>query len=288
ADDLGAGDDRQARDRAAEGEGAGVPHEDLRGRGVPQQEADAGADDRRAQHGGVQRVAGVVAVHHSPGVEVDVAHLPPLPEADDQVGGGEDDGGAAGEAVEAVGEVHAVGPGGDQEVRPDGEEDHADHGAEDGQVQPGDVPHQRDVGGGGRQPVLVREQQRHHREGGRDQELAEELVPGAQPGAVLLGDLQVVVEEPHHAEADGEEEHQEHGDARRGPQHQVGEEVRRQDGQDDRDPAYRRRAALGGVGGGPVVADELPVAAAFEDLDEQGRAEDRQHEGDRPGDDDRD
>src|SRR5699024_8372602 len=58
--------------------------------------------------------------------------------------------------------------------------------------------------------------------------------------------------------------------------------------QDDRDPAHRRRAALGGVGGGPVVADELAVAAPFEDLDEQGRAGDRQHEGDRPGDDDRD
>src|SRR5699024_9407706 len=143
-------------------------------------------------------------------------------------------------------------------------------------------------GGGGRQSVLVREQQRHHGEGGRDQELAEELVAGAQPGAVLLGDLEVVVAEPDHAEADGEGGQQQHGDAGRGRLHQVGEEGGSQDGQDDLVPAHRRRAALGGVGGGPVVADELPVAAAFEDLDEQRRAEDRQHEGDRPGDDDRD
>ena len=32
------------------------------------------------QHGSIQRIAGVVAVHHSPGVEVDIAHLAPLPE----------------------------------------------------------------------------------------------------------------------------------------------------------------------------------------------------------------
>src|SRR5699024_5441350 len=73
-----------------------------------------------------------------------------------------------------------------------------------------------------------------------------------------------------------------------GPQHQVGEEVGHQDREDDRDAAHGRGAALGGVAGGAVVADELSVAAALEHLDEQGGAQDRQQERDGAGDDDRD
>src|SRR5690606_26235108 len=270
------------------GEGAGVAHEDLRGRGVPPQDADAGADDRRAQHRGVQRIAGAVAVDEAAGVEVDVAHLTPLPEADDEVRGGEDDRRAGGEAVEPVGEVHPVGPGGDQEVRPDREEDDAAGGAEEGEVQPGDVPHEGDVRGGRGDAEVVGEHQREDREGGRDDELAQQLVAGAQPGAVLLGDLQVVIEEAHDPEPHGEEQHQHHRDAGARPQHQVREEVADEDREDDRDAAHGGGAALGGVGGGAVVADELAVAAPLEHLDEQRGAEDGEQERDGSGDDDRD
>ena len=45
---LGARQDRQAGQRAAQGERAGVAHEDLGGVGVPPQEADAGARDAAA------------------------------------------------------------------------------------------------------------------------------------------------------------------------------------------------------------------------------------------------
>src|SRR5699024_4501689 len=58
--------------------------------------------------------------------------------------------------------------------------------------------------------------------------------------------------------------------------------------EDDRDAAHGGRAALGRVGGGAVVADELSVAAALEHLDEQRRPEDGHGQGERPRDDDRD
>ena len=58
---LGAGADRQAGERAAEGQRAGVAHEDLGGRGVPPQEAEAGAHQRGGDDGEVERVPDLVA-----------------------------------------------------------------------------------------------------------------------------------------------------------------------------------------------------------------------------------
>ena len=60
--ELGAGQDREPGQRAAERERAGVAHEDLGRRGVPPQEAEAGAGDRGGDDGEVERVAHLVAL----------------------------------------------------------------------------------------------------------------------------------------------------------------------------------------------------------------------------------
>ena len=82
------------------------------------------------------------------------AGLVVLPDADQGVGAEHHDRGAGGEAVEAVREVHAVGRCGDDQVGPKHEQDGAEHGAAEGQVQPGNVADQGDLGGRRRQAVL--------------------------------------------------------------------------------------------------------------------------------------
>ena len=51
--DLVLGGDRDRAERAAEREAAGIAHEDRGRRGVEPEEGEAGADDRRAEHGEV-------------------------------------------------------------------------------------------------------------------------------------------------------------------------------------------------------------------------------------------
>ena len=66
---LGAAEDREGGEGAAEAERAGVAHEDLGRRGVPPEEADEGADDRGRDDREVERVAHVVALSTHVGVE---------------------------------------------------------------------------------------------------------------------------------------------------------------------------------------------------------------------------
>ena len=79
---LGAGHDREAGHRAAEREGAGVAHDDLGRRGVPPQEAEAGAGDGGGDDGEVERVAHLVAL----GAGLERAGLAVLPDVDQRVG----------------------------------------------------------------------------------------------------------------------------------------------------------------------------------------------------------
>ena len=58
---LGAGDDGQPGDQAAQGQRAGVAHEDPGRRGVPPQEPDAAAHRRGRDQRHVERVAHLVA-----------------------------------------------------------------------------------------------------------------------------------------------------------------------------------------------------------------------------------
>ncbi len=67
---LGAAQDREGGERAAEAERAGVAHDDLRGVRVPPQEADERAGDRRGDDREVERIAHVVALVLDVGIEV--------------------------------------------------------------------------------------------------------------------------------------------------------------------------------------------------------------------------
>ena len=103
--------DRDGAQRAAQGEGAHVPHEDLGGIGVVPEEPDAGADDRPAEDGQLpgSRHIGDLEV----GGDLDVAGEV----GEQQVGHETGDRRADGEAVQTVGEVDGVGGAHDDERR---------------------------------------------------------------------------------------------------------------------------------------------------------------------------
>ena len=82
----------------ADGQRAGVAHEDLGRGGVPPQEAQAGAGQGHRGQGQVEGVAHVVD-----------GEVPVLPVADDGQAGEAEGRRAGGQAVEAVGQVHGVG-----------------------------------------------------------------------------------------------------------------------------------------------------------------------------------
>src|SRR4051812_25485615 len=197
---LGAGHDRQPRDGPAECERAGVAHEDRRRGGVPPQEAETGAGECGGEHREVERVADVVAEALVGGVEpVGEAGLVVLPDVDQHVGAEDHHRRARRQAVEPVGEVHAVA--GRRDDEPDQQHDR-DRGQREALV----VADERDVLGGRGEAVLVLEPggQRKGAEGQRDDGLADHLRLAAQAEAALLDDLDVVVEEADRTEADEE------------------------------------------------------------------------------------
>ena len=121
------------------------------GRGVPPQEPDARAHARGRDERDVERVADLVAA----GLDGGAAGVAELPERDDQVGREHHRGDARGEPVEAVGEVHGVRGGRDDQVAEQDEPDAAE--ADDR-----DVADERQVGRGRGEPLLVGELQREH------------------------------------------------------------------------------------------------------------------------------
>ena len=212
---LGAAEDGECCQRAAEGERSGVAHEDLRRRGVPPEEADEGADDRRRDHAEVERIAHLVALERHVWVEIDVeAGLVGLPEPDEDVGREREDRRAGGEAVEPVGDVHSVRGADGDDVDPDHEQDHADHRPEEEQVEPGDVAHEGDEVRRRRQTVLVGEhrEDREQREHGSHDDLAGDLRPAGEAQAALLAGLGEVVDEPDesHPPHHPQHEHRDH------------------------------------------------------------------------------
>jgi hypothetical protein len=248
---FGPGDDGQAGQRAAEGERAGVAHEDLGGRRVPPQEAEAGAHHGRRDHRRVQRVADVIAVRCQSGGAV----VAVLPVADDHVGGEDQDRRARGEAVKAVGEVHPVGGAGHHQQHPDHEQDRADGDAEVGQ--------ERDVLRGRGEVVAVRVVQREHREDDADRGLAQQLGAAAQAEAAAHEQLDVVVGEADQAEAGHQEQHQQAGGGHRVAGEQVPAQVADQRRDDDDDAAHGGGAALGRQMGLDAVGPDLLAEFAF-------------------------
>ena len=106
---FGPGSHGNASHQAAECKRAGVSHEDFRGCRVPPQEPKASTQAGRSQDGQVEGVAHRVAARFN----VDFTGIAELPERDGGVRTHNHGGTASGESVEAVGEVHGVGPGAD-------------------------------------------------------------------------------------------------------------------------------------------------------------------------------
>ena len=107
-----------------------------------------------------------------------------------------------------------------------------------------------------------------------DHRLQDELLPAREAAVVLPRDLPPVV-----ADAD---RHREHRGAERHPDvpvREVREEERRDDDREvDEDAAHRRRARLGLVPVGPLLADGLPDLPRAQPPDEAGAEEDREKE----------
>ena len=171
-EELGVGRDGETGERAAEGERAGVAHEDLGGRRVPPEEPEAGAHARGGDEGEVVRVAHLVALDARVGLAVLVVR----PDADEDVGAEDHRRDAGREPVETVGEVHAVGRAGDHDVGEDDEEDDADDGAAPEGEADVRVAHERDEQRGGRAVLLVGELQRQPGEDDADEGLPDELL----------------------------------------------------------------------------------------------------------------
>ena len=77
----------------------------------------------------------------------------------------------------------------------------------------------------GRDAVRVGELDRHEGEGEGDDAWPTSFGAGAQPGAALLEDLEVVVGDADQAEPDHEEDDEQPGCGQRSPDQEVGEEV---------------------------------------------------------------
>ncbi len=105
----------------------------------------------------------------------------------------------------------------------------------------------------------------------------------------MLGDFDVVVEEPDqpqpgHQEQDEKPAHREARAAQINPpqggqcsEQQMSTEISDQRGRDDDCAAHGRRATFGVVGRGSVVPNELAIAATDQKLDEERRSEHRDH-----------
>ncbi len=263
---LGAGEDGQPGQSPAEGQRPGVPHEDLGRGGVPPQEAEARAHQRGRYGGQVQRVPDLVAGRAG----VVHARVAELPDAHQHVGGEHHDRCAGGQPVQAVGEVHPVGGGGDHQV--------GDHDEQDRPEVEAGVPDERQVRRRRVDPPLVGEPQGQDGERERHDGLPGQLGLRPQPQAALLDDLDVVVDEADQAQARHQEQDEQPGHPRRAEHQQVTDGVPGQRGQDDHPTAHGRRPSLGVVRGGAVVADQLAVALADEQPDGQRGAQQGEHQ----------
>ena len=213
------------------------------------------------------------------------AGLPELPERDDHVGGEHHHRGAAGEAVEAVGEVDRVGRRRDDQVGED-RRTRPRRGRRRGRGR------RRSSSRGRREPGRrCSNRSASDGEADRDEQLAGELGLALEPEAALLDDLDVVVEEADHAQAAHQVQHEQ---ARRRSGRGPG--GRSRPGARPRSPisvaammtippmvgvprlvAWRARA---------VLADLLAVATAAEHPDGDRGADDRDHQRGQRGDED--
>jgi hypothetical protein len=198
-----------------------------------------------------------------------------LPEGDHHVGADHQHGGAGGEPVHAVGQVHPVGGGRDDQEHPDQEQQQRQGGA-------GERADERDA------PEGVGEIPGADGEADRGQCLPAELGGLGEAEAALVADLEVVVDEADQAEGDHGDDHQQAARGEADVDQQVGHAVAGHRAEDHHRAAHGRGAALGLVGVGQVDLDELAEVVPTEAPDGQRRADQPNGQGDRRGDQDAD
>ena len=243
------GDDADDAERPADGERAGVAHEDHRGRRVEPQEPQGRAHHRGAEDG---ELAGAGDV-----IDLEVVGEDQIADeiGDEREAAGGDHRRHDGEPIEPIGQVDGVGRAGHHQRR-DRHEEHAeidDDGLEEGHGEGGAerAARQDDVGDGG-DPA--------------DDQLRQQLAPARQPARRAPRQLAVVVDEADHAETHGHEQrHPDVAVAEIGPQ-----QGRDGEREEDENAAHGGRALLGEeVVLRPVEADRLALALlGFEPGDE--------------------
>ncbi|KAI3478036.1 hypothetical protein L1887_60088 [Cichorium endivia] len=260
-DDFLAHDHGDGAQRGTQCQGTDVAHEDLGRIGVEPQEAEAGADQRAAEHDQLAR-ARYVRDQQVFG-EFHVARQV----AEDAQGTTHQHGRQDRQAVEAVGQVDRIARADDDEVG----QDHEAHAQGNGDV----LEHRHDQGGfhagrGGHVEEDRRAEAEHR--------LPEVFPAARQATGVLLDDLAVVVDPADGAEQQGDDEH--HPDVAVA---QVGPEQRAHaDGGEDQRTAHGRGAGLGQVRLRAVVAHGLADLADLQGTDHpraqpQGQRQRGQH-----------
>src|SRR5919197_949292 len=243
-------EDREARERAADRHRPGVAHEHLRRPSVVPEEPDRGSDQRGRDNREIE-------------LGLEPVPRPARPDPSDDVhrreGKQRDDPSAGGEPVNAVGQVDAVRGSGDYKKQ-----------------QP--VPRVRQLQRSDTRDVDLSRQvlvARGKANADRDRAQQEQLPAAVQPERALVRQLDHVVEEPDRAAPERDEEHRErrHGVAAEREEADAG-------GEQNQEPAHRRRPLLGDVVFWPLLSDLLAVLLAPEVGDELRADEDRNQERD--------
>ena len=251
---LGAGDDREAGERAAERHRARVAHEELGREGVVPEEPDRGPDQRGRQDRQIELEVGALA---------DVARADVADHGDREEGEERDDSGSRREAVEAVRQVPTV-----RGARDD-EEEEGVVGVRERDVDVGDG----DVDRGVELFLRVDGEPDDDRDPGEQKQFPSAL----EAERATVAKLDEVVQEPDRAASDGHEQ-----DGQRGER----ELRQRQEGQcraeQDQQAAHHRRALLDDMTDGAFLADLRAQLVAAQELDELRPDHDGDDHGDQP------
>ena len=209
------------------------------------------------------------------GLPLEMVHLP---HGDDRIPHEGDHGGTGAQAVEAVAEVHRIGPGGHEEVHPDHEQNDRHNPTSELEAQEwllyeahACLCHWESRPGGNNE--------RKHREYGGEDDLTEELASHRQALVLLLAYLGEIVDE-------AEDTHRNHGEQCEngrpsGPCPRRAETVQgrgspaEHHGQHDDHAAERWRAAFDLMRLGAVLADVLTVIELVHNADQQRGTDER-------------
>src|SRR5438445_398507 len=201
-------------DHPADGERAGIPHEDFGGVTIEPEETKPGTDERSANHGQLtgERIKRDLQIFRDLEITGGIRKK--------SVGERDRDGAADGETVETVGQIDGVG-GTDDHHRKKNESEPphvGDHGRfEERQIKRARLDLQQRAG------------EKNHRDHGREYQLRSQFHPARHAVGFFLGDLEIVVEKSKDAQIEHAEKNEpDEAIIGAGPEH-TGEEDRADD-----------------------------------------------------------